>query len=98
MTMNTQSLDEIIRILKATRMDLAYCDDPEDSHYTLHTMASDLDAALSDLVESYGGDGTAFRGCNAVAMEISLSEVDIESLFDDSGEVAMLDSDFDEWN
>jgi hypothetical protein len=98
MTMNTHSLDELIRILKATRMDLQYADDPEDSHYALHTMASDIDAALSDLVESYGGDGSAFRGANSVAMEISLSEVDIESLFDDSGEVAMLDSEFDDWN
>lgn len=95
---NTSSLDELIRILKATRMDLAYCDDPEDSHYTLHAMASDIDAALSDLVESYGGDGSAFRGCNTVAMEIALSEIDIEPLFDDSGEVAMLDPEFDDWN
>lgn len=94
---NLSPLDELIRALKDARADLAYLDN-EDAHYTLHDMALNIDNCLNDLTENYGGDGAAFRGANTVAMEIALSEVDIETYFDSSGEVAMLDPDFEDWN
>lgn len=94
MTMNTTSLDEIIRILKVTRAELAYSEG-EDTHYLLNDMAQNLDNALYDLVEGIGADGSSFRGANSVAMDIALQDLDLDVLWDTSGEVPLLDSEWD---
>lgn len=97
MTINCSPIDEIIRMLKVTRAELAYADN-EDVHYLLCDMAQNLDNALYDLSEHAGGDGSPFHGANAMAMELALSSVEFDKYFDNSGEVAMLDPDFEDWN
>jgi hypothetical protein len=97
MTMNVMPIEELIKILKATRNDLMYADSTEDQHYTLNTMAEDIDRTLQDLVAGIGGEPSAFYNCNTVAMEVALSSVEFDELFDTRGEVELLDEDFDSW-
>lgn len=91
---NVQSLDELIRILKATRTDLSYAESDETG-YVLGRMAEDLDACLQDLVTGVGGDAAAFVNCNTMAMDVALSSAEFDQHFDSYGEVPLLDPDFD---
>lgn len=95
--MNIMPIEELIRILKATRNDLMYANDTEDQHYALNTLAEDIDKTLQDLVAGAGGDSSAFYNCNSVAMEVALSSIEFEELFDTRGEIELLDEDFDSW-
>jgi hypothetical protein len=92
---NLTPLDELIRALKVARSDLSYAEN-EEAHYTLNDMATTIDNCLYDLTEAYGGDGSAFRGANAVAMEIALSDMDMDIYWNSSGEVENLDPEWDE--
>lgn len=92
---NLTPLDELIRALKLARSDLNYAEG-EDAHYLLNDMAQNLDNCLYDLVENYGGDGSSFRGANAVAMEIGLQDMDMDAIWNNSGEIELIDEDFDE--
>lgn len=95
MTMNVMPIEELMRVLKSLRNDLVYANDTEDQHYALNAFAEDLDRTMQDLVSGIGGDPSAFYQCNVTAMDISLSSVEFDDMFDSYGEVELLDSDWD---
>lgn len=94
---NILPIEELMRILKSICNDLMYANDLEDQHYALNTLAEDIDRTLQDLVSGAGGDPSAFYNCNTVAMDVALSSVDFEELFDTRGEIELIDEDFDKW-
>lgn len=92
---NLTPIDELIRFLNGARSDLSYAEG-EEANYVLHDVAQNIDNCLYDLTENFGGDGTAFRGANTVAMEIALQDMDMDVWWNSSGEVENIDPEWDE--